>query len=191
MDFEMFLRENEIGSKVGPWLEPGQTLLDLGAGTGFISRWLRDHAGVRPTLTDVVSYQNREQSLEFIRLENPFSVPVANASFDVVMLLFVFHHVDTHADQERLLDEAVRIARSRIVVLEDTPETRLDRMFNRAWDWLLNQRHRVPTPFTFRRTEEWIQLFKERDLSIVHVEMYRPKWPSLMTYPHSAFVLDR
>src|SRR5437867_912234 len=97
----MFLRENEIGSKVAPWLEPGQTLLDLGAGTGFISRWLRDHTGVRPTLTDVVSYRNRERSLEFVRL------------------------------------------------------------------------------------------FKERNLSIVHVDTYRPKWPTLMTYPHSAFVLDR
>jgi ubiquinone/menaquinone biosynthesis C-methylase UbiE len=187
----MFLRENEIGSKVAPWLEPGQTMLDLGAGTGFISRWLRDHAGVRPTLTDVVSYRNRERSLEFIPLEDPFRVPVADSSFDVVILLFVFHHVGRPEDQERLLEEAVRIARSRIVVLEDTPETRLDRAFNTAWDWLLNQRHRVPTPFTFRRADQWTQLFKERNLSVVHVDTYRPKWPTLMTYPHSAFVLDR
>ncbi|MDP9343666.1 MAG: class I SAM-dependent methyltransferase [Actinomycetota bacterium] len=187
----MFLRENEIGSKVAPWLEPGQTVLDLGAGTGFISRWLRDHVGVRPTLTDVVSYRNREGSLEFLGLDDPFQVPVADGSFDVVMLLFVFHHVDRLADQERLLDEAVRIARSRIVVLEDTPGSRLDLAFNKAWDWVLNQRHRVPTPFTFRRTEEWVELFKARDLSIVRTETYRPRWPTLMTYPHSVFVLDR
>src|SRR6266496_5434842 len=158
----MFLRENAVGFKIAPWLERGQTMLDLGAGTGFISRWLRDRVGVEPTLTDVVSYRNREKGLEFIRLEDPFSVPVPDGSFDAVMLLFVFHHVDRPADQERLLDEAVRIARSRIVVLEDTPATRLDRVFNRAWDWLLNQRHRVPTPFTFRGTEEWVRLFKER-----------------------------
>ena len=187
----MFLRDNEIGSKVAPWLEPGQTLLDLGAGTGFISRWLRDHTGVRPTLTDVVSYRNRETSLEFIALDDPLHVPVPDASFDVVMLLFVFHHVPRFEDQERLLDEAVRIARSRLVVLEDTPRTRVDRVFNTAWDWLLNQRHRVGTPFTFRSAEEWVRLFKERNLSVVHVETYRPKWPTLMTYPHSAFVLDR
>jgi len=187
----VFLRENEIGTKVAPWLERGQTVLDLGAGTGFISRWLRDHVGVRPTLTDVVSYRNRERSLEFIRLDDPFHVPVEDASFDAVMLLFVFHHVERPADQDRLLDEAVRIARSRIVVLEDTPRTRLDRAFNTGWDWLLNQRHRVPTPFTFRRADEWVDAFKARDLSIVHTETYRPKWPTLMTYPHSVFVLDR
>jgi ubiquinone/menaquinone biosynthesis C-methylase UbiE len=187
----VFLRENEVGRKVGRWLEPGQTVLDLGAGTGFISRWLRDRVGARPTLTDVVSYGNRERSLPFIELEEPFSVPVADGSFDVVMLLFVLHHVEQREDQERLLDEAVRIARYRLIVLEDTPRTRLDLAFNKGWDWFLNLRHRVPAPFTFRRTEEWTEAFKARDLSIVHVESYRAKWPTLMTYPHSLFVLDR
>jgi SAM-dependent methyltransferase len=187
----MFLRENEVGSKVAPWLDRGQTMLDLGAGTGFISRWLRDHAGVEPTLTDVVSYNNRERDLAFLRLDDPFAVPVADRSFDVVMLLFVFHHVDRYADQERLLEEAIRIARHRLVILEDTPANRLDLMFNKAWDWTLNRRHGVPCPFTFRTSGGWLRLFKELDLSIVHTETYRPMWPSLKTYPHSVFVLDR
>src|SRR5207245_9944815 len=72
----MFLRENEVGSKVAPHLERGWTMLDLGAGTGYISRWLKDRTGVRPTLTDVVAYHNRERSLPFITLSDPFSVPV-------------------------------------------------------------------------------------------------------------------
>jgi hypothetical protein len=49
----------------------------------------------------------------------------------------------------------------------------------------------VPTPFTFRPTDEWVRAFKEQDLSIVHVETYRPRWPTLLTYPHTLFVLDR
>jgi SAM-dependent methyltransferase len=187
----MFLRENEVGNKVAPWLERGQTLLDLGAGTGYISRWLRDRAGIEPTLTDVVDYDNREKDLPFVRLDDPFRVPVTDASFDVVMLLFVFHHIDRYEDQEVLLDEAMRIARRRIVVLEDTPGNGLDLLFNKGWDWLLNRRHHVPTPFTFRSAEDWTGLFKEKSLSVVHVETYRPMWPSLKTYPHSLFVLDR
>jgi ubiquinone/menaquinone biosynthesis C-methylase UbiE len=187
----MFLRENEIGSKVAPHLERGQTMLDLGAGTGYISRWLHERTGVVPTLTDVVSYHNREKGLPFITLEDPFTVPVADGSYDVVMLLFVFHHVDRLDDQERLLDEAVRIAKQRLVILEDTPETRVDLVLNKGWDWLLNRRHRVPCPFTFRRADEWLGLFKARDLSISHAETYRPMWPTLKSYPHSLFVLDR
>ena len=187
----MFLRENEVGNRVAPHLARGSTMLDLGAGTGFISRWLKDRTGVDPTLTDVIAYHNRERSLPFITLDDPFSVPVEDGSFDIVMLLFVFHHIDAHDDQERLLDEAVRIAKQRIVVLEDTPETRLDLAFNKAWDWALNRRHRVPCPFTFRRAGDWLDLFKGRDLSIAHVETYRPTWPTIRTYPHTLFVLDR
>jgi ubiquinone/menaquinone biosynthesis C-methylase UbiE len=187
----MFLRENEVGRRVGRWLGPGQTLLDLGAGTGYISRWLRDRTGVQPTLTDVVAYHNRDRSLPFLELVEPFRVPVPDASFDAVLMLFVLHHIDRHDDQERLLDEAIRITRSRIILLEDTPNTSLDLAFNKGWDWILNLRHRVPTPFTFRRTDEWVGVFKEHDLSIVHLETYRPRWPTLLTYPHSLFVLDR
>jgi ubiquinone/menaquinone biosynthesis C-methylase UbiE len=187
----MFLRENEVGRKVAPHLDPGQTLLDLGAGTGFISRWLKDRTGVEPTLTDVVAYHNRERALPFLTLRDPFSVPVPDGSFDVVMLLFVFHHIDDWADQERLLDEAVRIAKRRIVVMEDTPETRVDLLFNKVWDRILNLRHGVPCPFTFRPADEWTDLFKGRDLSIAVSETYRPMWPTLKTYPHTLFVLDR
>jgi len=187
----MFLRENEVGGRVGPWLEPGQTLLDLGAGTGFISRWLRDRAGVRPTLTDVVSYGNRDRSLPFLELTDPFRVPVGDGSFDAVLLLFVLHHVDRYEDQALLIDEATRIARTRVIVLEDTPRTRIDLAFNKAWDRVLNLRHHVPTPFTFRSADEWVDVFKEHDLSMVRVETYRPRWPTLLTYPNSLFVLDR
>jgi ubiquinone/menaquinone biosynthesis C-methylase UbiE len=146
---------------------------------------------VKPTLTDVVPYRNRERGLPFITLDDPFSVPVEDGSFDVVMLLFVFHHVDRFEDQERLFDEAVRIARRRIVIMEDTPETKADLAFNKAWDWFLNRRHRVPCPFTFRRAHEWLDVFKGHDLELVHAETYRPLWPTLKTYPHTVFVLDR
>ena len=107
------------------------------------------------------------------------------------MLLFVFHHVDRYEDQERLLDEAIRIARRRLVIMEDTPATSIDLLFNKGWDWLLNRRHRVPCPFTFRSADGWIDVFKGRNLSMAHSETYRPMWPSLKTYPHSLFVLDR
>ena len=107
------------------------------------------------------------------------------------MLLFVFHHVDSYDEQLRLLDEALRIARRRLVIMEDTPGSKLDLVFNKGWDWLLNRRHRVPCPFTFRSADEWAEVFKGRDLSIAHAETYRPMWPSLKTYPHSLFVLDR
>lgn len=186
----MFLRENEVGRKLAPHVDAGQRVLDLGAGTGFISRWLRDNAGVRPTLTDVVPYGNRARGLPFIPLGDPFHVPVPDRSFDVVLMLFVLHHLERWEEQERLIDEALRVSRTRLVVMEDTPATGVDRAFNKVWDRVLNLRHRVPCPFTFRSADDWFHLFKGRDLSVAHSETYRPMWPTLRTYPHSLFVLD-
>ena len=187
----MFLRENEEGRRIAPHLSRGQCLLDLGAGTGFMARWLKQAAGVEPTLCDLVDYHNRDRSLPFILQTDPARVPVPDGSFDVVLLMFVFHHIERWADQEALLDEAVRIARHRIVIAEDTPGSRVDRAFNVAWDWLLNWRHGVPKPFTFRAVDGWMELFTTRDLSVAHAETYRPVWPTLATYPHTLFVLDR
>jgi len=187
----MFLRENEEGSRIAPHLEAGQTLLDIGAGTGFMSRWLEKRMGVRPTLTDVVAYGNRDPSIPFIQQTDPFHVPVEDGAFDVALLMFVFHHIEGYEEQERLLDEAVRVANQRVVIAEDTPGSRLDRACNVFWDRVLNWRHGVPTPFTFRTVDGWIDLFKAADLSIAHVETYRPMWPTFKTYPHTVFVLDR
>ena len=187
----MWLRENEEGRRIVPWLVRGASLLDVGAGTGFMARYLRDRAGVRPTLSDLVPYRNRDRSMPFIRQADPLRVPVADASHDVVLLMFVFHHMDAYEDQERLLREARRIARRRIVVAEDTPGSKGERIVNTAWDWILNRRHGVPTPFTFRSTDEWVELFKANDLSLAYVERYRPLWPTLGTYHHTLFVLDR
>ena len=186
----MFLRDNEIGRRVAPHLQPGERVLDYGAGTGLISRWLADRVGIRPTLADLVAYANRHRGLPFLRLEDPFHVPAEDRSFDVVLLLFALHH-NPYEGQGKVLGEATRLAGRRLVVLEDTPMGRLDHAFNVTWDKVLNFRHRVPTPCAFRGVEEWLDMFREHDLEAVHVESYRPKWPTLMTYHHTLFVLER
>jgi ubiquinone/menaquinone biosynthesis C-methylase UbiE len=190
MLWAVFLRENEIGGKVAPWTSPGMTVLDLGAGTGQISRWLARKVGIVPTLADVVRFDNQVGSLPFIPLEDPFVVPVPDGSFDEVMMLFVLHHVEDWEDQERLLAEARRVARRRLVVIEDTPRSSVGRTLNVAWDWALNLRHGVPKPFSFRTVEGWRQAFRRVGLSVVHAETYRARWPTLMTYHHTLFVLE-
>src|ERR671919_1246072 len=111
----VFLRENEVGGRIAPHLEPGWELLDLGSGTGQISRWLAGRAGIRPTLADVVEFDNRVRDFPYILLRDPLHVPVEDGSFDAVMMLFVLHHIDRWEDQERMVLEAVRIARRRVI----------------------------------------------------------------------------
>jgi len=186
----MFLRENEVGRRVAPHLAPGQDVLDLGAGTGRISGWLARRAHVRPTLADLVEYSNRRRDLPFVRMDDPYHVPMHDRSFDTVLLLFALHH-NPYEAQGKVLAEGIRLARRRLLVIEDTPANAVDRALNAFWDRLLNVRHGVPVPCAFRTREEWVAMFEEHELTIRHVETYRPKWPTLGTYHHSLFVLDR
>ena len=186
----MFLRDNEIGTRVAPHLRRGQRVLDYGAGTGLISRWLADHVRVEPTLADLVEYSNRRKGLPFLKMEDPFHVPSEDGAFDAVMLLFALHH-NPYEAQAKVLAEAERLSSKRLIVLEDTPMSRVDLVFNVFWDKVLNLRHHVPTPFAFRTVEEWLAEFIGHGLEAVHVESYRPRWPTLMTYHHTLFVLDR
>jgi SAM-dependent methyltransferase len=185
----VFLRENEIGRRVAPHLRPGEPILDYGAGTGRISGWLAEQTGVRPTLTDLIPYSNRRRDLPFVRMDDPFHVPLADRTFDTVLLLFVLHH-NRYEEQGKVVTDAVRLARRRVIVLEDTPTGRIDLVCNMLWDRILNLRHATPTPFAFRSVAEWTDVFMEHDLSIVHCETYRAKWPTLGMYHHSLFVLD-
>ena len=186
----MFLRENEVGRRVAPYLERGWEILDVGSGTGKMARWLASRAGVRPTLADVVEFGNRVGGLPYVRLEDPLALPFADRSFDAVVMLFVLHHVARWEDQERLLGEAARVARHRVVLIEDTPGSRAERAVNVAWDWALNLRHGVPKPFTFRTVDGWRSVFPRVGLREVAARTYRPKWPTLATYRHTAFALE-
>jgi ubiquinone/menaquinone biosynthesis C-methylase UbiE len=187
----VFLRENELGSKLAPHVVPGTEVLDLGAGTGRIAAWLARRVGIRPTLADVTAFGNRVPDFPFILMEDPLRVPAPDASFDAVVMLFVLHHVERWSDQERLVAEAARLARRRVLIIEDTPTSSLDRSLNVAWDWLLNLRHGVPKPFTFRTVHGWGEVFRRSGLTVRHTDTYRAKWPTLMTYHHTLFVLDR
>jgi ubiquinone/menaquinone biosynthesis C-methylase UbiE len=166
-------------------------VLDLGSGTGRLLRWVSQRVEIRPTLADVVEFGNRVGGFPYVRLEDPLSTPFDDRSFDAVLLLFVLHHIDRWEDQRRLLREAVRITRKRLILIEDTPFSRVDRAFNVGWDWALNLRHGVPKPFTFRTVEGWRQLFAKLGLRERAAETYRPLWPTLGTYRHTLFVLDR
>jgi hypothetical protein len=108
----------------------------------------------------------------------------------VVLLLFVLHH-NVYEEQGKVLAEAVRLAGRRVIVIEDTPNSRADWTFNMIWDWILNLRHATPTPFAYRSVQEWAAVFMEHGLSVTHLETYRPKWPTLAMYRHTLFVLER
>jgi len=186
----VFLRENEVVRKLAPWIEPGETFLDLGSGTGLVARRLARYAKANATACDIHEFDNRID-LPYLRQTDPLRVPAADRSFDVVVMCFVLHHIPEWNDQLIVAAEAMRVANKRVLVLEDTPFNTVDLIFNKGWDWVLNQRHGIPVPFTFRSKEQWTDIFSQNGFRVGHTESYRPKWPTLGMYHHSLFVLER
>ena len=180
-----------MGRRVLPHVRQGWEVLDLGSGTGRLMRWLTSRVELQPTLADVVEFGNRVGGFPYVRLDHPLETPFEDRSFDAVLMLFVLHHVAGWEEQEALLGEALRISRRRLILIEDTPLSHADRLFNTAWDWALNLRHGVPKPFSFRTVEGWRRVFRGLGLTERAVETYRPMWPTLRTYRHTLFVLDR
>lgn len=180
-----------LGPLIQKHLHPGEQLLDVGAGTGFFARWLQDNSGVRSTLSDIVDYEgDRDRSLPFIHQRDPRRIPGDDQSFDVVLLMFVLHHIDHAELQAQILREAVRVARKRVIVIEDTPASTWDWGMNKLFDWVLNIRHRIPTPFTFRSASGWREEFSRQNIGLIAAESFRSVWPSFGLYRQTMFVLS-
>ena len=72
---------------------------------------------------------HREPGCDVIPHSDPAPLPFADESCDVVLLISVLHHVE---DPRTVLQEARRVTRRQVLVLEDVNSTRWDRLFVRG-----------------------------------------------------------
>lgn len=106
-------RAHLIAGQVMPFVETGR-ILDLGCGDALASGMLGGLGEI--VLADVMDYRDRSQrAKEFHVIREGRRLPFASATFDTVLLLTVFHHA---SDPLRLLREAVRVCRGRLIVIE-------------------------------------------------------------------------
>jgi SAM-dependent methyltransferase len=139
---------------VAPFLV-GRRLLDLGAGEGYVTTALRRWTGIWTCAVDIGCYQ---------RTPTPYLIydgtrlPFGDDTFDATLISLVLHHC---ADPEGVLDEALRVTRSRLIILESVYRNRWERFcLGRLDGWLNRYRHggEMHVPLAFRRVEEWQQV---------------------------------
>jgi len=101
----------------------GSKLLDVGAASGELTRFIARKYGIRATALDVAapvnnSYAQYKQKLDAwpITLFNGWTLPQPTRSHDVVMFVMSLHHAGKNAPA--LLREAARVASSTIVIVE-------------------------------------------------------------------------
>lgn len=152
---------------------PGVSILDVGAGHGFLDAYLMGRYGCEIVGLELArSYQCREvlASPVYIHFYDGRHLalagrPIPPRAFDAVSLLSVLHHAASATPT--LLQQAEVVARRWIVVLEDLGKPLPKSTYSQA---SLNGRNRKHDPTgIFRSEQEWRRLFRELCPSFVVV----------------------
>lgn len=174
-------------SCVRPALEPGWSVLDVGCGSGHV---LAELAVDQHPVMGVDIVDCRETPLEPFALYDGVHIPCPEASWDVVLLTFVLHHVPNEI-KPALIREARRVARRRIVVLEDTPRTFLDRFACDRHGKAFRKKIGSTADYGFYDQGRWEQFFEAEGLRVARsVALPRFERDVWRPWARSWFVLD-
>jgi len=142
-----------------PYLPRESTILDIGGGWGFYAEPLAK-AGHRVTVLDVV--KPGFQKAPVVIYEGK-TIPFPDKSFDASILVTVLHHM-SHV--ESVIQEARRVTRKNLIVVEDLYHHKLGRWWTELRDRLYNFEF-WGHPCQFKTREEWISLFGKYGFSLV------------------------
>ena len=115
-----------------PWVW-GPHLLDLGAGEGWVAEALRRRMPVWVCAADVGPFG---LAADPYVVYDGARLPFGDGAFDTTLLSFVLHHTET---SDVVLDEAVRVTRERLLVVESVYRDRLERFWLDLLDGRLNR----------------------------------------------------
>lgn len=167
------------------FIERGDRILDLGCGSGIVTKNFRDFFGAEILGVDIKD--NRTFPIPF-KIIDGNSLPFENLSFDVVLISYVLHH---SRDPKALLKEAKRVSK-KIIIYEDLPEGILSRLrcnFHQASYNLFFQKQKLLHNFKTRK--EWEELFKKLGLKIIAKKKVSLWFDWLDPVQRILFVLER
>jgi ubiquinone/menaquinone biosynthesis C-methylase UbiE len=165
----------------------GKRLLDLDAGEGYVAAALRRRTDLWACAVDIGPYQ---------RVPVPYLIydgtrlPFHDATFDTTLISLALHHC---ADPEAVLDEALRITTTRLIILESVYRNRCERFcLERLDDWVSRYRHGgdIHPALAFKRVDEWQRIFAARSLETVDSRWLGSRWERLVHQP-ALFVLEK
>jgi SAM-dependent methyltransferase len=185
---QRFLRRyaRDEAAAVAPFVA-GRRVLDLGAGEAYVAVDLSRRTGACVCSVDVGPF--RRTSAPYVVYDG-VHLPFGDDAFDVTLLLLALHHC---AAPEVVLDEAVRVTRHRVLVVESASRNRRDRFWLTLLDGRINAyRHegRMPVAQAFRTPDEWAALFASRGLRTMDVRWLGAWWERLVHHP-VLYVLEK
>jgi SAM-dependent methyltransferase len=163
-------------------------VLDVGCGEGYVAEELAGRGARQVHAVDIVDVRRNRRGP--FKLFDGVRLPFADRRFDLVMLSFVLHHVPDDR-KIALLSEALRVARGKVFILEDTPVSFFDRLANRRHGQAYRKKIDSAAPFGFLTPGEWRWLFRGLGVEAESRPLGRFCRSMLQPFARTAFVLRR
>jgi ubiquinone/menaquinone biosynthesis C-methylase UbiE len=175
-------------SLLTPHVQPGASVLDIGCGEGYVLDELKARGVTDVQGVDIVDIR-RNKDYPF-RLYDGQTLPFPDRSFDLVVLSFVLHHVPNERKLV-LIEEALRVSRAKVVIVEDTPTTAFDRLMNHRHGESYRRKIGSAAAFGFLTEGEWRWLFRGMGLEPEARPLSRFCRSILQPFARTAFVLRK
>lgn len=162
------------------WIKNGDRIIDVGCGNGVITKLVKDYFQADITACDINNYLIYD--LPFINIKES-KLNLLRKKFDIAMLNDVLHHIPKR-DQEKLLLDCLKIT-NKVLIFEAEPT-----LFGKVADIILNKHHynSLDVPLSFRKINEWQDMFKKLHLKSDFIKLKRPFW---YPFSHIAFFIEK
>jgi SAM-dependent methyltransferase len=149
-------------SYISNFINSSDKVLDVGSGQCLVADLIQKRITTKIKCIDVIDIN---KSTVPLAIYDGQYIPFPDNSFDVILCNFVLHHT---INQEILINEMKRATRKCIIIMEDTPENIIDRIFN--LNHTINSRIKYKSKkMKFRKDEEWKSLFLKLGLKLENV----------------------
>jgi len=121
------------------FIEKGSRILDLGCGPGIVGKNFKDFFQAKVIGVDIKD--KRIANIPFKIIDGK-SLPFKENEFDICLISYVLHHLE---NPERILKEAKRVSKGKIIIFEDLPENFLSKLICQLHGFTFNKFFQKPS----------------------------------------------
>jgi ubiquinone/menaquinone biosynthesis C-methylase UbiE len=158
------------------YIDDSDIILDVGSGTDKVANLIRKNFGIKVICIDI-DYYHRVGTNKIIF--DGINIPFKNSVFTTVLCCFVLHHA---LYQKKLIEEMKRVTKSKIIIMEDIPNTGIDRLVILLHK-ITSRINYKSKNMNFRKDHEWRNLF--RNIGLIIKDEVKIKRNRELLYPVS------
>jgi ubiquinone/menaquinone biosynthesis C-methylase UbiE len=141
--------------RLTPFLQEDETILDVGTGNGGLVYHLQK-SGYQINQTIDIKNKSGFHSVQPLIYDGK-TFPFPDSSFDCIMIITVLHHT---RNPEDLIKEAIRVARKRVIIMEDIYFNIFQKYITMIAD-SLNNMEIVGHPHSNKTLNQWRTIFEK------------------------------